>query len=303
MLTTFNNDGWLAAKGRTVDLPIETCSCPLCDSDAAQPTPYGEGRFRVVRCGDCGFWYLSPRLAAAAMTDRYVRGNYFEGGGDGYASYDAQEESLRRTFHRLLDRLEAMGLTGGDVLEVGCGYGYFLDAAAGYFDSRHGTEMSTAAARRASEHGVPVFSGSIDAVPDDLRVDAVMAFHVIEHIYDPRTFVNRMRQHLRPGGTVVLAAPDMASFWRHLMGRRWPSFKIPEHIAFYDRRTLTALMRGAGLTDLRPVPYLHDFPLGEIAAKLGLSLPQAVARPAIPLPATTVCLAGRLPAATERAAA
>lgn len=226
------------------------------------------------------------------MTDRYVRGDYFEG--DGYASYESQEASLRRTFRRLLGQLDRAGLAGGDVLEVGCGYGYFLDEAQGHFRARYGTEMSVRAVDRMARGDVTVFAGGLEAVPADLRVDAIVAFHVIEHIYDPCAFLAEARRFLRPGGAVVLAAPDMAGFWRHVLGRRWPSFKIPEHVAFYDRGTLADLMRRSGLRDIRRIPYLHDFPLGEIVGKAGLPAPSPLARLPVPLPATTVCLAGRM---------
>ena len=228
------------------------------------------------------------------MIAHYTDGDYFAGGG--YTDYAAQEVSLRRTFRRLLARLSRKGLTGGDVLEIGCGFGYFLDEAAHHFGNRYGAEMSAAAAARAAEAGATIFTGGFDAVPADLRVDLVVAFHVIEHVYDPHAFLADALKVARPGGSVVLAAPDMAGFWRHLLGHRWPSFKIPEHVAFYDRGTLSRLMRDAGLTDLRPVPYLHDFPLGEIVAKAGLRLPATLCHLPVPLPATTVCLAGRRPA-------
>ena len=286
----------LKKKAPAVTQPIETCACPLCASDDPRPTPYGAAAFRVVRCADCRLWYLSPRLPGPAMIDRYVNDDYFAGTGGGYTDYAAQERSLRRTFRRLLRRLASADLTGGDVLEVGCGFGYFLDEAAGHFKARTGVEMSPAAAHHAARTGNTIITGGLDAVPDGLRVDAVVAFHVIEHIYDPHAFLAQARRFLRPGGTMVLAAPDMAGFWRHALGRRWPSFKIPEHVAFYDRQTLATLMYRAGLVDLQPIPYLHDFPLGEIVGKAGLLLPAPLAQTPIPLPATTVCLAGRVPA-------
>lgn len=44
---------------------------------------------------------------------------------------------------------------------------------------------------------------------------------------------------------MVVAAPDMGSWWRWLMGHHWPLFKIPEHVLYFDRKSLKALVRQA----------------------------------------------------------
>ena len=65
------------------------------------------------------------------MQEVYREPSYYEGGESGYAdtSYAAQEFALRAMFQRLLQNLAKRGLTGGDLLEVGYGYGHLLDEA------------------------------------------------------------------------------------------------------------------------------------------------------------------------------
>lgn len=273
---------------------LQSCACPLCGSAESLPTPYGKEHFSLRACADCRLWYMHPRLPEEAMVARYVGDDYFEGGGDGYTSYDAQERSLRRTFRRVLKHMGKAGLTGGELLEVGCGYGFFLDEAADRFTRLHGTEMSRVAARRAAHTGASVHEGGLADLPDDLKVDVVCAFHVIEHIYDPVRFLTEARRFLKPGGWAVLAAPNRESFLRKLLGNRWPSFKYPEHVAYYNRQTLSDLFSRAGFGKVRRIPYLHDFPLGEMVAKFGVPTPGPVAGLPLTIPTTTVCLAGRL---------
>ena len=276
---------------------LEVCPCPLCGADKPEPTPYAASPYRVVRCTECSLWYLSPRLEEGAIAQTYAEDTYFggDGGAAGYADYADQEGSLRQTFRRLLGRLDANGLCGGRLLEIGCGYGYFLDEARPYFDQRVGTELSLGAARHAKNCADEIVVGGVEALPDESLFDCIAALHVIEHVYRPTDFVRKAARHLKPGGVMVLAAPDMGSFWRIFMGRRWPSFKFPEHIAFYDRRTLPALMRDAALCEPQPIPYVHDFPLTEILRKLGMASPDFAKQISVPLPATTICFAARLP--------
>ena len=230
------------------------------------------------------------------MQAHYHGNAYFSGDGVGYADYAAQEQSLRATFAALLRRLAARGAAGGSLLEVGCGYGFLLREAAPYFGERVGCEMAPGAGRQARAHADEVYVGSIESIPGNRRFDCIAAVHVLEHVYRPREFVARLCGHLRPSGTLVLAVPDMGGLWRRILGRRWPSFKFPEHVVFYDRASLSDLMHRAGLNAIQTVPYPHAFPLGEVCRKLGVPALPGVARFSVWIPGTTLAMLGRAPA-------
>jgi len=257
------------------------------------------GEFGVVRCAACGLEYLSPRLVEDAMLELYRSGEYYEGGLVGYDSYSGQEAALRATFGRIVDELVRAGFGGGDLLEVGCGYGYFLEAARPAFTTVLGTEFSQTAAAAARGRGLDVITGGLADLPAGARFDCVFSGHVVEHIYDPRAFVAGLHELLRPGGVIVLGAPDSGSFLARTMGSRWPSFKIPEHVVYFDRATLSRLMADAGLEDVRPFHYPHAFPLALVFKRLGLGWlgdrSGRLGRVPIWLPATTVAVSGRRP--------
>ncbi len=252
--------------------------------------------YSVACCTACGFHYLYPRLIESAIQEAYRESSYYEGGACGYAdaSYTAQESALRATFKRLLHNLAGRGLTSGDLLEIGCGYGYLLDEARPFFDRRVGTEFSAQGAEIARKTGADVFVGGIEQVSLERKFDCVIATQVIEHVYEPLTFVRQLANHTKPGGHIVIAAPDIGGALRKAMGRRWPSFKAPEHVLYFDFWTLSALMHQAGLTNVRRLPYPHAFPLGLLTAKFGLTMPPLLARPKVWVPATTVAAYGRV---------
>jgi len=279
-----------ADKEGNLEYPV----CPLCGSDRREFLFRLNGPYKIARCAACGVHYLHPRLIEGAIRDAYQQSSYYQGGTCGYAdtSYNDQERALRATFKRLLNNLSRRGLTGGDVLEVGCGYGYLLDEARTYFDLRVGTDFSGAAAATARATGAEVFVGGIEEVPRDSRFDCVIATQVIEHVYQPLFFVEQLVNHTKSGGHIVLATPDMGGVLRKTMGRRWPSFKVPEHVLYFDSRTLSMLMSRVGLRDVRRLPYPHAFPLGLIAAKFRLRMPPLLARVNVWVPATTVAVYG-----------
>ncbi len=275
---------------------LEYPACPLCESDRRGFPFRLHEPYEVARCIECGFHYLYPRLIESAMQEVYRESSYYKGGACGYAdtSYTAQEFALRATFKRLLHNLAKRGLTGGDLLEIGCGYGYLLDEARSFFKRRVGTDFSTEGAEIARATGAEVFVGGIEQVPPEAKFDCVVGTQLIEHVYEPLSFVKRLAIHTKPGGHIILATPDIGGVLRKAMGRCWPSFKAPEHVLYFDFWTLSALMQRAGLTDVRWLPYPHAFPMGLIAAKFGFALPPLLARLKVWVPATTVAAYARV---------
>jgi SAM-dependent methyltransferase len=288
----------MISQESTVNLSakLEYPACLVCGSDRREIPFRLRKPYSVARCTSCGFYYLYPRIIEGAMQEAYRQPSYYEGGACGYAdtSYTAQESALRATFKRLLHNLADRRLTGGALLEVGCGYGYLLDEARPYFDRRVGTEFSLEGAEIARATGAEVFVGGIEQISADRKFDCVLAVQVIEHVYHPSTFVKQLTRHTQPGGHIVVATPDMGGVLRKTMGRYWPSFKVPEHVGYFDFRSLSRVMEGAGLSDVRGLPYPHAFPLGLIMAKFGLNIPSAFGRVKVWVPATTVAAYGRV---------
>lgn len=287
----------------TVHSTLEIADCPFCGS-AERSHAYDLSPYAVVRCSRCRLYYLSPRLPEAEMLAVYASGDYFEGEAIGYDSYAYQHVALRTTFERVARELVRAGASGGDLLEVGAGYGLFLEAVAPVSRSVMGTDFADAVAASARSRGLDVRTGGLDAVPAGMSFDCIVGAHVIEHVYDPRAFVSSLVDRLRPGGYVVLGTPDMGSPWRRAMGRRWPSFKVPEHVVYFDRRTLRTLLIDAGLEDVRPFRYLHSFPLALIFRKLGAKSAERrlgrLGQIPIPIPWTTLALIARKPAVPDQ---
>jgi len=178
---------------------------------------------------------------------------------------------------------------------VGCGYGFFLDEAKEFFPVRTGIELSADAAVTAhntSSAGIHV--GSVYSLPPDVKdFDVIILINVIEHVYDPLPLIVWLRNRLKAGGVIVLATPDIGSYWYKIMKKRWPSFKIPEHVVFYNRRTLAALLDKAGFQSAGTIPYPHAFPIGVITEKFGINLPRALAGKIIWLPDVMIASCGR----------
>jgi 2-polyprenyl-3-methyl-5-hydroxy-6-metoxy-1,4-benzoquinol methylase len=157
-------------------------------------------------------------------------------------------------FTRAVDRLNARRVRrvlrthlapGSRVLEIGPGRGGVLAtlAAAGF--RVEGLELSEAAARRAAAaSGVPVRVGSLREHARGGGVyDAVVARHVVEHLYDPGAGLQAIRALVRVGGVVYLAVPNVGAPQASLPG--WTGYQ-PYHLHYFRPATLVALLARRG---------------------------------------------------------
>jgi 2-polyprenyl-3-methyl-5-hydroxy-6-metoxy-1,4-benzoquinol methylase len=209
-----------------------------------------KGGARIVRCNHCGLTQLDPLPSAEELESLYTDG-YFEGVGTevGYEEYAKQEREYLATFADDVRRISEF-VSSGTVLDVGCGFGYFVRRALESGFDAYGVDLSAEGIREASKHAPGrVFCGTPANVEQlsGRRFNVIFASHLIEHIPEPAPFVADLVSRLEVGGILVLVTPNIESLLARLSGPRWVSFKIPEHVAYYTPSTLTSLVTGAGL--------------------------------------------------------
>lgn len=281
---------------RVAESDIETPLCPLCHSSSASIIHIFDP-FKVASCRKCGMIYLNPRLKESVIGSLYREEAYFSRCEDtGYEDYSFQEKSLRMTFRRFLNELKRHRMTSGRLLEIGCGYGYFLEEAKSFFSSLAGTELSEKAGTLAKQKtGADIFIGTVDSLPPHFKdFDIIVLINVIEHIYAPVNFLSDIKKRLNSSGTIIIATPDIGSFWYRIMKKNWPSFKIPEHVAFYAEKTLKSLLERSGFQHMNRISFPHAFPFGLITSKFGLKAPGAIRHKTVWIPKTMIAFSAEV---------
>jgi SAM-dependent methyltransferase len=104
------------------------------------------------------------------------------------------------------------------VLEIGSGPGFFLEQAIRDLTGiqMRGTELNQVAHEEARHKGLPVEYRTLEeiAAGKDL-FDAVCSFQVLEHVVQPRLFLEAVVHILSPEGLLILSVPNRESFLEH----------------------------------------------------------------------------------------
>lgn len=183
-----------------------------------------------LQCSVTGFrWYSPP--AAAGGGALYEQLEKF----DWYYMQEKWEFSLA------LDLLK-----GGDsVLEVGVGEGHFLRAARNHGVTVQGVELNPKGAERARVLGFQVHERTLKELSNQIseRFDAICSFQVLEHVPDPRDFLQGMITMLRPGGRLILSVPNAAVMRKIDSNNQDLLNQPPHHMGHWDEGNFRALER------------------------------------------------------------
>ncbi|MBL8344040.1 MAG: class I SAM-dependent methyltransferase [Rubrivivax sp.] len=142
--------------------------------------------------------------------------------------------------------------TPGRALEIGAGVGYLskrlkddgwqvdsLEPGIGYQDHW-------------AKYGIDVINEYFPSPRARGPYDLICAYAVLEHIPEPGSLLASVRDHLRPGGTLVLSVPDCSK--EIAIGD--PAMLIHEHYNYFDATSLHLMLARCGFTaNVRPSGY------------------------------------------------
>jgi 2-polyprenyl-3-methyl-5-hydroxy-6-metoxy-1,4-benzoquinol methylase len=247
---------------------LRAVGCNLCGSARARWLARENG-LDVVRCRECSLVYVTPQPSQREL-ERFYADYYPEG------SEARWRELMAPVFARDARGLAAALPARGRVLDVGTGFGHFLDALRAEGFDAEGLESSALARERLAARGLRAHAGMMpDVVLPAEGFDAITASMVLEHVADPMGFLRRARELLRPGGLLFVRVPNFALLRAFLVAGRLAGvpgvraamrvvrremmdeatlFHVigpPGHLHGWEPRTLAAALAGAGFDRVR----------------------------------------------------
>jgi len=214
--------------------------------------------FQVVQHSD-GWRYVSPTPSPDALAAFYAREYYQDSHGTYEQRYSDEELAHRRLLAaELIHALgQARGVTAGALLEIGCGEGFFLSAAADAGFEVQGLEFSDFGLRgQHPELIAKVQFGDAFAALDRLivegaQIDVCVMEHVLEHVADPEGLLARLPRLLNPGGVVAITVPNDFSAVQaeaRALGLIDRDFWVcpPQHLNYFNADNLPKLLDRVG---------------------------------------------------------
>jgi 2-polyprenyl-3-methyl-5-hydroxy-6-metoxy-1,4-benzoquinol methylase len=194
--------------------------------------------------------YTNPRLSESEVNLRYSASYFFNEylpifqAGTGSFSL----ETAQNHYRLYLDLLAAIYAPGKRLLDIGCGAGFFLKAAACSGWEANGTEISEAAAEYARTiTKVHVMQGKLEqlGMPTE-KYDVVAMLDLLEHLFEPLNTLREVNRIMKDGALLIISTPDVHSLSRLFLGKAWAVLSPAEHQSYFSAATLSRALRQAG---------------------------------------------------------
>jgi 2-polyprenyl-3-methyl-5-hydroxy-6-metoxy-1,4-benzoquinol methylase len=184
----------------------------------------------LAKCKQCSFIFSYKIPEKAELDALYTD----------YASYETLSNITVLRYDKLLLNLEKYRFTN-NMLDYGCGNGYFLERAKLKGWNIYGIEYD----KEASKHCIGKGINIIDENCTDLfeKFDVVYISEVIEHVLYPKAVLHSIYKYLRKGGIIFITTPNFNSLSRRVMKNNYTSvLNYPEHLSYFTAETLKKII-------------------------------------------------------------
>jgi len=213
-----------------------------------------------VKCPECSLiWKIRPEEDPTDYTD----GNYFSRMG-----YNENRKRKINKSHRQLKIIEKYARNKGNLLEIGCSKGYFLQAAAERGWNVTGVDISDHAVEYCKSLELDAYKLNISELSSiNKKFDAIVLKHVFEHLPDPVGALKVFHEILKDDGIVFFDVPHASYYKAILLKEKSKYYNIKfggaQHYYYYTPETMEKLFKSNSF-DVLMKSDLKNYILGKI---------------------------------------
>lgn len=268
-------------------VPCNTCGSLSFVTLYQKGSPLGES-FEVVKCKKCQLVQVNPQPSLEDVI-KYYSDSYFtertDRGYDNYYSEKIQNE-ISRVFQLNLNDLAFLQWekkyfskkeNRRSSLDIGCAAGYFVDFMKNRGYAAEGIEVADGPVDFArNKLGLTIHKENFLTWDLDYKhkYDVVTLWATIEHLHSPKETLIKIKNHLNPGGTLILSTCryGILSKWH---GVKWRYLNVPEHLYYYSLGGLRSLLKEIEYKDPISLTYgsgMTSRPNASLLFKIGKTI-------------------------------
>lgn len=238
--------------------------CPVCGSAKILTFEYcvdyltDNGTFALCKCRDCSFVFTQDFPAENEIGKYYVSENYTSHhnakGLFGFA-YNTVRSIMLGKKAALVKKFAKKG----NLLDIGCGQGYFLKKMQTEGFDISGIEKSEEVRASVKQQ----FAIEVEA-PETLgkhskgSFDVVTMWHSLEHIEHLNETLQEVHRVLKDDGTLIVALPNVISYDQEHYRLYWAAYDVPRHLWHFSPKTFKILAKKQGFEVKKQKPMLFD---------------------------------------------
>jgi len=209
-----------------------------------------ENNWKAVQCKSCGFVYVNPR-----PDEFYLKQHYQDYLPDGKEKINRWNHMMSGVFSKSLDIIDGLSYTKSKrLLDVGCGYGAFLEMAIKRKWNVSGIDLSEKAVLYARSKGLDVSNSTLpEKAYRDEEFDVVTMFYVLEHLLDPVKYLQEVYRILKPHGLLLVRVPHTTPIAKmlKLFNISNTLYDAPSHLSDFSPQTIKKMLKKVGFENIQ----------------------------------------------------
>ena len=145
---------------------------------------------------------------------------------------------------------------GNNLLDIGAGTGDFLVTAKKKKWNVAGVEPNTQARKLALEKGIELKEDLTQF--EDASFNVISMWHVLEHVPDLDSQLEKLFRLLKPNGVAVIAVPNFKSFDAKHYRKFWAAYDVPRHLWHFSQQGITELFKKHNFKKIQTKPLVFD---------------------------------------------
>ena len=222
--------------------------CTLCKSqkfELISSHVRDSSKYKIKRCKKCHHVQIYP-VPTMKEIEKFYNENLQEKN-IGYKATikEIKEKNLDDTIRRV-SLIKKITSKRNSILEIGSGYGFFLERMKNSGYKIMGTEVSKARIKFLKKiPNIEIFQSS-EPAKIKKKFDVIVMFHVLEHLTDPITFLKNIKTLLNSKGKIVVEVPNFNDYQLDLHKEYRDFFWQFAHIHYFYPKTLRYVFKKAG---------------------------------------------------------
>jgi len=243
----------------------QLANCPICNSADINPVLEGcdfflsREPFSISECRTCGLRFTNPRPVFSEMQKYYESTDYI--------SHDSTQKGLLARIYKLARRFTLRKKysiirefsKAKTILDIGCGTGDFLNYCRNNGFSAFGVEPNEKPRKWATGHfRLDVRENLAEFLNEKIQFDCITLWHVLEHIHELQGTLSILESLLKPGGSIIIALPNINAWEARHYGKFWAALDLPRHLYHFNSSTLNFFAEKHGFRLIKTLPQTLD---------------------------------------------
>ena len=233
-------------------------SCYLCNSKnyfKRSGSVRDDSNIDILECSVCGLVYLSSLS--------HIKEGHYEESGMHSAELKIEKwlQESKEDDNRRYEFVKGK-IANKTLLDFGCGAGGFIEIVKQYAKKVSGIELEKALQPSFKKRGLKVFPNMLEAQKEGLKYDLITAFHVVEHLHNPKRVLKELSKLLNEEGEMIIEVPNSDDVLLTLYENNgFQNFSYwSHHLFLFNEKTMTELVKKAGLK-LNWIKHIQRYPL------------------------------------------